>query len=116
MNNKVDAQKKVRIGDLLVEKGFITDAQLMDALAEQKRTGKKIGKVLTDLEFVSEEALLTCLSDYFHYPYVDLNRYRVVADVVRILPETYARRYRCIVLAEQPDGVLVGMSDPPDGH
>lgn len=114
MNNKVDAQKKVRIGDLLVEKGFISDAQLMDALAEQKRTGKKIGKVLTDLEFVSEEALLTCLSDYFHYPYVDLNRYRVVADVVRILPETYARRYRCIVLAEQPDGVLVGMSDPTD--
>ena len=114
MKDKIEAKKKIRVGDLLVEKGLITDAQLMDALAEQKRTGKKIGRVLTDLNFVSEEKLLSCLSDYFHYPYVDLNRYRIQADIVRILPETYARRYRCIVLAEQPDGVLIGLSDPTD--
>jgi MSHA biogenesis protein MshE len=114
MKDKIEAKKKIRVGDLLVEKGLITDAQLMDALAEQKRTGKKIGRVLTDLNFVSEEKLLSCLSDYFHYPYVDLNRYRIQADVVRILPETYARRYRCIVLAEQPEGVLIGLSDPTD--
>lgn len=114
MTNKVEAQKKVRVGDLLVEKGLITESQLMQALAEQKRTGKKIGRVLTDLQFVSEEKLLTCLSDYFHYPYIDLNHYRIQADTVRLLSETYARRYRCIVLADQTDGVLVGMSDPTD--
>ncbi len=107
-------QRRVRVGDLLVEKSLITDAQLMDALSEQKRTGKKIGRVLTDLKFISEEKLLSCLADYFHYPYVDLNRYRINADIVRTLPEASARRFRCIVLANQPDGILVGMSDPTD--
>lgn len=114
MKAKVDATKKIRVGDLLVEKGLISEPQLMKALAEQKRTGKKVGKVLTDLQFITEEKLLTVLSNYFNYPYIDLNRYRIVADIVRILPETLARRYRCIVLAEQPDGLLIGMSDPTD--
>jgi MSHA biogenesis protein MshE len=114
MKDKMESKKKIRVGDLLVEKELITEAQLMDALAEQNRTGKKIGQVLTDLKFVSEDKLLSCLSDHFHYPYVDLNRYKIQADVVRILPETYARRYRCIVLAEQPGGLLIGLSDPTD--
>lgn len=110
----MEAKRKVRVGDLLVEKGLITESQLMDALAEQKRTGQKIGRVLTELKFVSEEELLQCLANYFNYPYVDLNRYRVEADIVRMLPEASARRFRCIVLAEQPDGILIGMSDPTD--
>ena len=110
----MEARKKVRVGDLLVEKSLITEPQLMEALAEQKRTGKKIGRVITDLKFVSEEKLLSCLADYFHYPYVDLNRYRIEAETVRLLPEVSARRYRCIVLAIQPDGLLIGMSDPTD--
>ncbi len=110
----MEAKRKVRVGDLLVEKSLITEPQLMEALAEQKRTGKKIGRVLTDLNFVSEDKLLMCLADYFHYPYIDLNRYRIEAEVVRILPEVSARRYRCIVLDEQAEGLLVGMSDPTD--
>ncbi len=114
MTAKVDVNKKVRVGDLLVEKGFITESELMQALAEQKRTGKKVGRVLIDLQFISEEKLLSCLSDYFHYPYIDLNRYRIEPSIVKILPETYARRYRCIVLAEQSNGLLIGMSDPTD--
>jgi MSHA biogenesis protein MshE len=114
MKDKTEVKKKIRVGDLLVEKKLITEAQLIDALAEQNRTGRKIGRVLTDLKFVSEDKLLSCLSDYFHYPYVDLSRYRIQADIVRILPEAYARRHRCIVLAEQADGVLIGLSDPTD--
>ena len=110
----MEEPRKVRVGDLLVEKGLITNAQLMDALSEQKRTGQKIGRVLTTLNFVSEEKLLQCLADYFNYPFIELNRYRINADVVRILPEVSARRYRCILLADQPDGYLVGMSDPTD--
>lgn len=114
MKAKIDTTKKIRVGDLLVEKGLISESQLMEALEEQKRTGKKVGKVLTDLNFITEEKLLTVLSTYFNYPYIDLNRYRIVTEIVRILPETLARRYRCIVLAEQPDGILIGMSDPTD--
>lgn len=110
----MEVHKKVRVGDLLVEKGLITDTQLMQALSEQKRTGQKIGRVLTTLKFVPEETLLKCLADYFNYPFIDLNRYRINADVVRVLPEALARRFRCILLADEHDGYLVGMSDPTD--
>lgn len=54
------------------------------------------------------------MADYFNYPFIDLNRYRINADVVRVLPEALARRFRCILLADEPGGYLVGMSDPTD--
>lgn len=105
---------KVRIGDLLVSKGLIVDEQLKRALDEQKRTGKKIGKVVVDLGFVSESQLLQALAAHFSYPFVDMARFRLNNELIKTLPETYARRFRAIVLSEQPDGLLVGMGDPLD--
>ncbi|NPU94957.1 MAG: Flp pilus assembly complex ATPase component TadA [Gammaproteobacteria bacterium] len=105
---------KVRIGDLLVSKGLIIDEQLKRALDEQKRTGKKIGKVVVDLGFVSESQLLQALAAHFSYPFVDMARFRLNNELIKTLPETYARRFRAIVLSEQPDGLLVGMGDPLD--
>ena len=105
---------KVRIGDLLVSKGLIIDEQLKRALDEQKRTGKKIGKVVVDLGFVSESQLLQALAAHFSYPFVDMARFRLNNELIKTLPENYARRFRAIVLSEQPDGLLVGMGDPLD--
>jgi MSHA biogenesis protein MshE len=111
---EVQTNKKVRIGDLLLEKKLITQEQLMQALAEQKRAGKKIGRAITDLGFVSEDQLLKILSEFFNYPYVDLSRFRINAELIQRLPETQARRYRCLLLADEPQGYLVGMADPTD--
>lgn len=105
---------KVRIGDLLVSKGLIVEDQLKRALDEQKRTGKKIGKAVVELGFVSESQLLQTLASHFGYPFVDLARFRLNNDLIKTLPETYSRRFRAIVLSEQPDGLLVGMGDPLD--
>ncbi len=107
-------QQKVRIGDLLVQKGLISEDQLMKALDEQKRSGKKIGKAVVDLGLVTEAQLLQALADHFGYPYVDLVRFKLKNDLVLSLPETQARRYRAILLSEQPDGYLIGMVDPLD--
>ena len=38
--------RKIRLGELLVEKKLISEAQLQAALADQKRTGRKLGRVL----------------------------------------------------------------------
>jgi MSHA biogenesis protein MshE len=112
----MDAPKapKVRIGDLLVSKGLIVEEQLKQALNEQKRTGKKIGKVVVDLGFVTEGQMLQTMANHFGYPFVDLAHFRLNNDLIKTLPETYARRFRAILLAEQPDGILVGMADPLD--
>jgi MSHA biogenesis protein MshE len=107
-------RRKVRVGDLLLEKQLIDQKQLQMALVEQKRTGKKLGKAITDLGFVSEVKLLSILSDYFGYPFIDLSRFRLDNALIQQLPETQARRYRCLLLSEEPGGMMVGMADPTD--
>tara|TARA_B100001245_G_scaffold230493_1_gene210104 strand:- start:16322 stop:18049 length:1728 start_codon:yes stop_codon:yes gene_type:complete len=107
-------KRKVRIGDILLEKGLLTPEQLETALNEQKRTRKKLGKTIIDLGYISEVKLLRELSDFLGYPYVDLSRFRLDTQLIHQLPEAHARRYRCLLLAEEPNGVLVGMADPTD--
>ena len=107
-------EPRVRIGDLLVNNGLMSEEQLMQALAEQKKSGKKIGKVVVDLKFVDETQLLQALADHFKYPFVDLVRFRLDSELVNKLEEAVCRRYRCILLSAEQEGFLVGMSDPLD--
>lgn len=107
-------QKRIRIGDLLVEKQMITDTQLQHALQEQKLTGRKLGATLVELGYVEENALLNLLSAQLNIPFVELKQFRFDRDLVQRLPETSARRYRVIVLREDFDGLLLGMADPTD--
>ncbi|NNE63097.1 MAG: type II/IV secretion system protein, partial [Gammaproteobacteria bacterium] len=106
--------KKIRLGDLLVEKGLITDEQLQIALSEQKKLGRKLGSTLIELGMVSESSLLNLLSNQLGIPLIDLNNYNYSDEVAKILPETLARRYRAIVLEERDSDYLVGMADPTD--
>ena len=108
------APRKVRIGDLLVEHRIISESQLSAALAEQKKSGRKLGRVLIDHGYVQEDALLKLLSEQLDMPYIDLGTFELNPSVVQLLPETYARRYRALVLKETPTGLLVGMGDPTD--
>ncbi|HEY7885142.1 MAG TPA: MSHA biogenesis protein MshE, partial [Cellvibrionaceae bacterium] len=106
--------KRIRLGDLLVSKDMITEAQLQHALQEQKLTGRKLGHMLIELGFVEEMALLDLLSDQLNIPFIDLKQYRFDTELVKTLPETSARRYRVLVLREDADGILLGMADPTD--
>ena len=107
-------KKRIRIGDLLVEHKLISEGQLNAALADQKTTGRKLGQVLIENGYVSEDKFLDFLSRQLEIPYIDLKHYKYQKDVVRLLPETLARRYRAIVLMDRKTGLLVGMVDPSD--
>lgn len=113
MNTSTQA-KRIRIGDLLVSKQMITDDQLQHALREQKLTGRKLGNTLVELGYVEENQLLNLLSDQLKIPFVELKQFRFDRDLIQRLPETSARRYRVILLREDPDGLLLGMADPTD--
>ena len=79
--------RKIRIGDLLVSNGVISEAQLMSALAEQKKTGQKLGNTLIDSGFIDENRLLEFLSQQLQIPLIDLSSHVVDRQVVRLLPE-----------------------------
>ena len=105
---------KLRLGDLLVAAGEITESQLDDALALQKANGHKLGRILVEQGFVDEDALLGFLSEQLGIPFVDLKEFELKEELVTLLPETHSRRYRALVLEQQEDGLLVGMADPID--
>jgi MSHA biogenesis protein MshE len=107
-------RERVRLGDLLLEKKLISEQQLSEALEEQRNTGRKLGRVLVDLGVISDVELHRCLAEYLDIPYVDLSHMSLDARIVRLLPETHARRYRALVLKEDSKGLLVGMADPTD--
>lgn len=108
------SQKRIRIGDLLVEKNMISESQLQHALQEQKLTGRKLGATLVELGYVEENALLSLLSAQLEIPFVELKQFRFDRELVQRLPETSARRYRVMLLREDFDGLLLGMADPTD--
>ena len=60
-NTKNSPRKKIRIGDLLVQNKVISEQQLMSALAEQKKTGHKLGNTLVELGFIEEQKLLSLI-------------------------------------------------------
>ncbi len=112
MNTAV--KQRVRIGDVLVQNKVLSQAQLEQALAEQKRSGHKLGRVLVQQGFVDEDTLLRLLARQLGIQVVDLKHYQFKPEIVRLLPETFARRYRAVVLADNRDHLLVGMADPTD--
>ncbi|MEM0515077.1 ATPase, T2SS/T4P/T4SS family [Pseudoalteromonas sp. YIC-827] len=105
---------KMRLGDLLVHEQIISEIQLEQALQAQKSSGRKLGATLVDLGVISEHQLLRFLAQQLNIPFLDLAQRRIAPETAKLLPEVYARRYRALVIEDNGDTVLVGMSDPAD--
>ena len=104
--------ERIRLGDLLVQQGLITAAQLDQALAAQRASGRKLGRVFIDSGWVNEIQIAQALARQLRAPYVDLAKRSVRPEVARLLPEVQARRLRAMVIEETPQGLRVGMADP----
>lgn len=107
-------RKKIRIGDLLVAEGIISEEQLMQALKTQKTSGAKLGQTMIELGYLSEEQFLQFLSQQLQVQQVDLRHFKFDQQLVKLIPETLARRFRVIALTREAGGVLIGMADPTD--
>lgn len=105
---------KMRLGDLLVHEGIITEPQLQQALARQQETGRKLGFTLTELTFLTEVQLLQFLAQQLNVPFLDIAQKPIDPKAVQLLPEVQARRFRALVLEDRGSTALLGMSDPAD--
>jgi len=106
--------EKVRLGDLLVKQGYLSDDQIQQALAEQKDTGRKLGRILIDKKLVTEEQIASALARQMALPFINLEQRNLVPDIVRMLTESQARRFRALVIEKRPNSLLIAMSDPTD--
>ena len=106
--------EKIRIGELLVQQGLLTQAQLSAALSDQKRTGRKLGRVLIDNGFLSEDQIGAALAQQLQVPFIDLRQFNIPPELAMRLPEALARRFRAIVLQGDSNAYSVGFADPTD--
>ena len=106
--------QRIRLGDLLIQEGLLTSEQLGLALDEQKRTGRKLGRIIVDGGHVTEEDIAKALARQLRAEFVDLRTHQAKPELIRLLPEAQARRFRAIVLDQREDRVRVGFADPTD--
>jgi MSHA biogenesis protein MshE len=106
--------EKIRLGELLVQQRLISQEQLMFALDEQKRSGRKLGRILIDNAFITDDHVSQMLAKQLGIPYVNLKFYNVNPEIIFRLSETQARRLRALVLEDRDGALLIGMGDPTD--
>ncbi len=106
--------EKLRLGDVLVQQRLISQEQLQQTLVLQKQTGKKMGRLLIETGLITEELLANGLARQLRIPFVNLKTFPFRADVVKLLPESAARRFRALVLEDKGDMLLVALADPLD--
>ncbi|RJX31497.1 MAG: GspE/PulE family protein [Oxalobacter sp.] len=106
--------EKIRLGEMLLRQRLISEEQLQAALAEQKRSGRKLGRVFVENGFVTEDVISGALARQMNIPFIHLKQYNLKLQIVRMMPEMQARRFRAMPLEDQGDHILVGMADPTD--
>lgn len=106
--------EKIRLGDMLVQQQLVSAEQLKLALEEQKRSGRKLGRILVEFGYVTEDGIATGLARQLGADFVDLKTFRAQPELIKLLPEVQARRNRALVLSERGGMLIVGMADPTD--
>lgn len=111
------SRKKLRLGDVLVNSGVITQEQLVLALDMQKGSGKKLGEVLVDEGIVTEEAIARALSHQMHIDLVEPQNIEVDTSVLELVPVNVLKKNKVFPF-EYAQGNLnvirVAMADPMD--
>ncbi|MGN0154485.1 MAG: GspE/PulE family protein [Lachnospiraceae bacterium] len=110
-------RKKIRMGDLLVAAGAITEEELQQALAMQKEKGQKLGRVLLEEGFISKELLIATLTQQLGVDYIELKGCKFDDDVLSLIPEDIVMKYNVIPLGydeDNPNVLRVAMADPMD--
>ena len=110
-------RKKIRIGDVLVAAGAITEEQLQEGLAKQKETGRKLGNALVDLGLISNDMLITVLTTQLGIDYIELKGAKIEEKVIHMVPENMVTKYQAIPIEIDPDNpniLKVAMADPMD--
>ena len=102
-----------RIGDLLIEKGILTQDQLSIALTEQKKSHDQLGKIIVSLGFATEAVVRDVLGEALGQESVDLSKVIVDTEVLKLVGKDVARRFKMLPLSiDTTKGLLtVAMAD-----
>ena len=107
--------RKLRLGDTLIEMGYITDDQLGQALAYQKEhKGERIGAILITLGFISERQMLSALAERLNIEVIEISSRKVDMEAIRLIPEQLATKYNMLPMGLENDQLQLVVNDPLD--
>ncbi len=101
-----------KLGELLVKSRLITPEQLQKALEKQRAEGGKIGSILVELGYISEQQLVEFLSKHFGVPSVNLERVTISEELIKLIPADVARKYMIIPISKAGAKLTVAITDP----
>ena len=101
-----------QLGELLIERGIITEAQLEKALKIQREKGGLIGQILVVLGFAKEDEIAQSLTVQYGFPYLPLDCYEINSEAIRLIPENVAKQYNLIAIDKIGDLLTIAMSNP----
>lgn len=111
----MDYRKKIRLGDILLQRGIIDQNQLNRALTEQKSKGLMIGEMLVELGYVSQDIINKVLCEHLHIDYVDVRNVEVDERILNLLDEKTMRKYTILPISYDRHNMSVlkvAMADP----
>ena len=103
---------QLRLGQMLVMSGSITQPQLDEAMKRQKITRERIGDILIKSGWITETKLIETLQKQLDIEYVDLARTVIPTEMAQVIPKTIAERYRIVPVRLEGDNLCLAMSDP----
>jgi type IV pilus assembly protein PilB len=106
--------RRVRLGQILVEAGVITQEDLRRALDEQRRSGARIGAVILGMGLGSQEAIAQALAQQLGIAFVRVDVSALDDDLMLKVPEALAKRHQVIPLGLKDGRLVLGMVDPLD--
>lgn len=106
--------EKIDIVDLLLKQGLVSQQEVDKAIEETKRTGMTLEKALEKLGSIAEEDIANALANALGVPYMDLTEYVIDAELIKLIPEESAKKYKAVPIFKIGDSLTLGMIDPQD--
>jgi type IV pilus assembly protein PilB len=107
-------RQRIRLGQILIEAGLVTQAQLQQALERQQETGERLGQIILGMGLGSQEGVAAAIAQQLHISFVRLSETRPDEALLLRVPEYLARRHQVIPLSQADRTLTLGMIDPVD--
>ena len=104
--------QRIRIGDKLVQYGYITDEQLQKTLSLQKGTGKRIGEILIEHGLITAELLTNVLTELLNVDNIDLTPSNISPEAIHKVPQNICNRYKVFPYKIEDNKLYLAMEDP----
>ncbi len=110
----MDKLHRLKITDVLIEEGLVTDAQIKEAIQKEKNTSVSLEEILVKSNMVDKNTIMTIKADLTHTKYIDLASCSEYEENARLLSEGICRRYRLVCINKIGNKLSLVMSNPLD--